>query len=220
MALPCSKDETIVEVEGTLVSQPYVDDDAGRDARPSASTRATARTVGSTSTPLSTRAATTRSSPTPRPPATSSPLAAITGGEVTVEGLDEASLQGDLDFIDVLEHMGCTVRREAGRTTVIGGPLRAVDVDMNAISDTVMTLAVVALFADGITRIRNVAHIRHKETDRIAALAAELRKLGADGRRAPRRPGHPPARGFGPEAGRRSPPTTTTGWPCRSPSPA
>ena len=57
--------------------------------------------------------------------------------------------------------------------------LRALDVDMNAISDTVMTLAVVALFAPGMTRIRNVGHIRHKETDRIAAVAAELRKLGA-----------------------------------------
>ena len=76
--------------------------------------------------------------------------------------------------------MGCTVVREPGRTTVTGGPLRGVDVDMNAICDTVMTLAVVALFADGVTRIRNVAHIRHKETDRIAALAAELRKLGAE----------------------------------------
>ncbi len=58
-------------------------------------------------------------------------------------------------------------------------PLRGIDVDMNAISDTVQTLAVVALFADGPTTIRNVGHIRHKETDRIAALATELRKLGA-----------------------------------------
>ena len=66
-------------------------------------------------------------------------------------------------------------------TTVTGGPLRGVDVDMNAISDTVMTLAVVALFADGVTRIRNVAHIRHKETDRIAALAD--RAAQARGRR-------------------------------------
>jgi 3-phosphoshikimate 1-carboxyvinyltransferase len=57
--------------------------------------------------------------------------------------------------------------------------LRAVDVDMNAFSDTVMTQAVVALFDEGVSRIRNVAHIRHKETDRIAALAAELRKFGA-----------------------------------------
>jgi 3-phosphoshikimate 1-carboxyvinyltransferase len=75
--------------------------------------------------------------------------------------------------------MGCRVERATDATTVHGGPLRGLDVDMNAISDTVMTLGVVALFARGITRIRNVAHIRHKETDRIAALATELRRLGA-----------------------------------------
>src|SRR5262249_49987950 len=80
---------------------------------------------------------------------------------------------------EVWEYMGCPAAREPGRTTATGGPLRSVDVDMNAMSDTVMTLGVVALFADGVSRIRNVAHIRHKESDRIAALAAELRKLGA-----------------------------------------
>ncbi len=105
--------------------------------------------------------------------------AAISGGTVTVEGLGTSSVQGDLAFVDVLEHMGCTVVRESGATTVTGGPLRGVDVDMNAISDTVMTQGVVALFAQGISRIRNVGHIRHKETDRIKALATELRKLGA-----------------------------------------
>ena len=61
-----------------------------------------------------------------------------------------------------------------------GGPLRGIDVDMNDISDTVMTLAAVACFADGPTTIRNVAHIRHKETDRLAALATELRRVGAE----------------------------------------
>ena len=75
---------------------------------------------------------------------------------------------------------GLTVTRDKDATTVAGAPLlRGVDVDMNAISDTVMTLGAVACFADGPTTIRNVAHIRHKETDRIAALATELRKLGA-----------------------------------------
>ena len=64
--------------------------------------------------------------------------------------------------------------------TVVGRPLHGIDVDMNAISDTVQTLAAVALFADGPTTIRSVGHIRHKETDRIAALATELRKLGAE----------------------------------------
>jgi 3-phosphoshikimate 1-carboxyvinyltransferase len=106
--------------------------------------------------------------------------AAITGGEVAVAGLPTASLQGDVAFVDCLEQMGCEVRRDDGSITVVGRPLRGVDVDMNAISDTAQTLAVVALFADGPTKIRGVAHVRHKETDRIAALAAELRKVGAD----------------------------------------
>ena len=106
--------------------------------------------------------------------------AAVTGGEVTVEGLSAASVQGDVAFVDCLERMGCEVHRESTGITVVGGRLHAIEVDMNAISDTVPTLAVVALFADGPTTIRNVAHVRHKETDRIAALAAELRKLGAE----------------------------------------
>src|SRR5882757_6499449 len=76
--------------------------------------------------------------------------------------------------------MGCEVRRDAGGITVIGCALHGIDVDMNAISDTVQTLAIVAIFAKGPTRIRQVAHIRHKETDRIGAVATELRKLGVD----------------------------------------
>jgi 3-phosphoshikimate 1-carboxyvinyltransferase len=106
--------------------------------------------------------------------------AAITGGRVTVLELPENSLQGDVAFVEVLEDMGCRVERCSSGITVHGRPLRGVDVDMNAISDTVMTLAAVACFAEGPTTIRNVAHIRHKETDRLAALAAELRKLGAE----------------------------------------
>jgi 3-phosphoshikimate 1-carboxyvinyltransferase len=105
--------------------------------------------------------------------------AAVTGGDVSVEGLSAASLQGDVAFVDALERMGCEVRRDAEAITVVGRALRGIDVDMNAISDTVQTLSVVALFAEGPTTIRNVGHIRHKETDRLAALAAELRKLGA-----------------------------------------
>jgi 3-phosphoshikimate 1-carboxyvinyltransferase len=106
--------------------------------------------------------------------------AAVTSGEVTVDGLSADSLQGDVAFVDCLETMGCKVRRDVDSITVIGRTLHGVDVDMNAISDTVQTLAVVALFAKGPTTIRNVAHIRHKETDRITALATELRKLGAE----------------------------------------
>jgi len=105
--------------------------------------------------------------------------AAITGGSVTVEGLSADSLQGDVAFCQCLAQMGCHVEYHTGAITVTGGKLRGIEVDMNAISDTVQTLAAVALFADGPTTITGVAHIRHKETDRLAALAAELRKLGA-----------------------------------------
>ncbi len=105
--------------------------------------------------------------------------AAMTGGRITVPGLAMHALQGDVCFVDVLERMGCTVERGTTSLTVQGGQLRGTDVGMSDISDTVMTLAVVACFADGPTTIRNVAHIRHKETDRIAALATELRLLGA-----------------------------------------
>jgi 3-phosphoshikimate 1-carboxyvinyltransferase len=106
--------------------------------------------------------------------------AAITGGRVTVTGMKRDMLQGDVKFVDVLERMGCRVEECDTGITVHGKPLTGIDIDMNAISDTVMTLAAVACFAEGPTTIRNVAHIRHKETDRIAAVATELRKLGAE----------------------------------------
>ena len=105
--------------------------------------------------------------------------AAILRGRVTVLDLPENSLQGDVHFVDVLEQMGCRIEKCSSGFTVHGRPLHGIDVDMNAISDTVMTLGAVACFADGPTVIRNVAHIRHKETDRITALATELRKVGA-----------------------------------------
>jgi 3-phosphoshikimate 1-carboxyvinyltransferase len=105
--------------------------------------------------------------------------AAITGGRATVKGLTRESLQGDVAFVEVLAQMGCQVEFAADGITVQGGELRGIEVDMNAVSDTVQTLAAVALFAAGPTTISGVAHIRHKETDRIGNLAAELRKLGA-----------------------------------------
>ena len=128
--------------------------------------------------------------------------AAITGGRVTVEGLGRTSLQGDVAFADALERMGCRVLWERGagggedRITVSGRAARGIDIDMNAISDTVPTLAAVALFASEPTVIRNVAHIRDKETDRIGDLVRELRRLGAaatetaDGLRIEPRPLH------------------------------
>jgi 3-phosphoshikimate 1-carboxyvinyltransferase len=106
--------------------------------------------------------------------------AAVTGGKVTVEGLTRGALQGDVAFVDALERMGCVVAEGADSITVTGGPLRGIDIDMNAISDTAQTLAAVAVFAEGPTTIRRIAHVRHKETDRIAAVATELRRLGQE----------------------------------------
>jgi 3-phosphoshikimate 1-carboxyvinyltransferase len=107
--------------------------------------------------------------------------AAISGGQVTVEGLGAHSTQADVGLLGVLEQMGCRVRRLETATEVQGPErLRAVDVDMNAMPDAVLALAVCTLFADGESRIRNVANLRIKETDRLAALEAELRKLGAE----------------------------------------
>lgn len=104
--------------------------------------------------------------------------AAITQGRVTVEGLNQQALQGDVHFVRALERMGCDVTWGADHVTVTGRPLRGIDIDMNAISDTAQTLAVVATFAAGPTTIRNIAHVRHKETDRITAVVTELTKLG------------------------------------------
>jgi 3-phosphoshikimate 1-carboxyvinyltransferase len=105
--------------------------------------------------------------------------AAITQGEITVQGLTQSSIQGDVAFCNALRRMGCEVRYGQDSITVEGRPLKGIEVDMNAISDTVQTLGAVALFAEGATLIHGVGHIRHKETDRIRALATELRKLGA-----------------------------------------
>jgi 3-phosphoshikimate 1-carboxyvinyltransferase len=106
--------------------------------------------------------------------------AGVTQGQVSVEHLATDGLQGDARFVNLLFEMGCQIMGDRTGVTVKGWPLHGIETDMNAISDTVMTLAAVACFAEGPTTIRNVAHIRHKETDRIAALANELRRLGAE----------------------------------------
>jgi 3-phosphoshikimate 1-carboxyvinyltransferase len=105
--------------------------------------------------------------------------AALTAGRVRVEGIGTASLQGDVRFATVLERMGATVTW-GEKEIAVQGParLRGIDVDMGDISDTAMTLAVLAPFATTPVRIRNVAHLRIQESERIAAVANELRKLG------------------------------------------
>lgn len=103
------------------------------------------------------------------------------GGPVRVEGVGRASAQGDVHFAEVLEKMGATV--SMGETWIEArgsGALHSFDLDFNLIPDAAMTAAVLALFADGPSRLRNIASWRVKETDRIAAMATELRKFGAE----------------------------------------
>ena len=180
MAAACTPRGMRIEFEGRLVSLPYLD-----------MTRRVMESFGASCEPEGTTA--WRVAPSGyaacdysvEPDASAASYffaaAAITGGSVRVEGLSRRSMQGDVGLCDALERMGCGVAWDesgAGSITVSGRAERGIDVDMNAISDTVPTLAVVALFADGPTTIRNVAHIRDKETDRIGDLVRELCKLG------------------------------------------
>jgi 3-phosphoshikimate 1-carboxyvinyltransferase len=107
--------------------------------------------------------------------------AAVTGGRIRIPGLGEHTSQGDMQFLEVLERMGCdvVVRPES---VEVRGPrlLKGVTVDMNDFSDTMMTLAAIAPFARGDTLITNVEHTRHQETDRVSAVATELTRLGVE----------------------------------------
>jgi 3-phosphoshikimate 1-carboxyvinyltransferase len=105
--------------------------------------------------------------------------AAIASGCITVDGLGRKSKQGDMQFAQCLERMGCQVEWSDASVTLRGPAKCGIDVDMSGFSDTVQTLAVVATFLEGPTTIRGVDHIRHKESDRIGDLARELRKMGA-----------------------------------------
>ena len=181
MAAPCAEQGVEIKVQGTLVSVPYV-----------TMTLAVMKAFGvevNTTSDYRTFKVDHRSSYEAieyavEPDASAASYfwaaAAIAGGRVKVEGLSRDSLQGDVLFVECLEQMGCKTTWQSDGITVEGGALKGIDVDMNGISDTVQTLAVTALFAEGPTRIRNVGHIRHKETDRIGDLATELRKLGAE----------------------------------------
>jgi len=104
---------------------------------------------------------------------------AIKGGEVKVTGVGKLSIQGDIKFADVLAKMGAEIEWGDDYIIARGSTLNAVDLDMNHIPDAAMTIATAALFATGTTHIRNIYNWRIKETDRLAAMATELRKVGA-----------------------------------------
>jgi 3-phosphoshikimate 1-carboxyvinyltransferase len=178
MAAPLARGEITIEVDGPMVSAPYI----AMTVAMMGQFGVEVETDGKSYFRVPTRPWYDARSWDIEPDASAASYffgaAAITRGDVTVAGFGSSSLQGDLRFVDVLEEMGCPVARGQQGYTVTGGPLRGIDVDMNQMSDCAMTLAAVACFAKGPTTIRNIAHVRHKETDRLQALATELRKIG------------------------------------------
>jgi 3-phosphoshikimate 1-carboxyvinyltransferase len=178
MAAPFAGAPVTIQVYGAMVSEPYIDMTVRQ--MHSLGHSITQPTLGSYVVAPFQRASVSQYAIEPDASSASYffAAAAVSGGSITVRGTHHSMLQGDIGFVKALEQMGCNVSESADGITVVGGPLRGIDIDMNAISDTMMTLATVSCFADGSTTIRNVAHVRHKETDRIAAMATELRKLG------------------------------------------
>ena len=180
MAAPYAQTDVTVRVSGTLVSAPYIDmtlhvmRDFGVDADATEKARYVVR--------AGQRYRGTRYSVEPDASAASYwfAAAAATGGTVRVDGLGSASIQGDIRFVELLREMGCVVRQGPDWTEVTGGELHGIETDMRDISDTAMTLAAVAMLADSPTRITGIANVRVKESDRIAAVATEARKLGAE----------------------------------------
>ncbi len=177
MAAVLADGPVTVDISGSLVSRPYVD-----------ITRRMIEDFGGTlvSTPLGYRVESGayrgrayRIEPDASSASYPFALAAVSGGRITVPGLGRGALQGDYGFLDVLASLGAQVEKGVTESTVTGVPgLSGVDVDMYNISDTVMTLGAIAPVLQGETRIRNVANIRIKETDRLIATVQELQRLG------------------------------------------
>jgi len=106
-------------------------------------------------------------------------MAAVTQGKIKIKGIPRQSTQGDFGLVEILEQMGCKVTWQEDGVILEGRPLKGVTVDMNTMSDVAPTLAVIALFAEGKTTINHVGNMRIKECDRIDAVTTELKKLGA-----------------------------------------
>jgi 3-phosphoshikimate 1-carboxyvinyltransferase len=181
MALPLSGAPSRIEVQGELISKPYVEITLNVMRRFGVEVRRTGWRY------FDVPAAGYRSPGSIRVEGDASSasyfLAAgvLGGGPVRVEGVGRDSIQGDVRFIEVLERMGARVSMGEGWIEACRGKeLKPIDMDLNHIPDAAMTAAVMALFADGRSTLRNIASWRVKETDRLAAMAAELRKLGAD----------------------------------------
>ncbi len=180
LASAFSEGETSLELEGELVSRPYVEitrrmvADFGGDIQQTSSGFWWQGGGGY-------RARDYLIEPDASSASYAFALAAATQSTVTVPGLGPDALQGDYGFVDVLARLGASVDKQPHATTVRGSEkLAGIDVDMFQISDTVMTLAALSPLAEGPTRIVNVANIRIKETDRLSATVNELRRLGQE----------------------------------------
>ncbi len=190
MALPMTGTQTEIEVEGELISKPYVEITLNLMRRFGVEVE---RNGWKTFTVPAKRYASPGEIRIEGDASSASYFLAAGaisglsgGGPVRVEGVGRASIQGDVRFAEVLERMGAAIsmgedwiESAAGAEARVRGKLKALDADLNHIPDAAMTAAVVALFAGGPSTIRNIASWRVKETDRIAAMATELRKLGA-----------------------------------------
>ena len=181
LAAPLAKEDVNINIKGTLVSVPYIDITLAIMARFGV------KVVHDNYQHFHIQSGQNYTSPGDigiEPDASSASYflaaAAIKGGTVRVNGLSRNALQGDVKFVDVLEAMGAKVTWGENFVEVTRGELNGVDLDLNHIPDAAMTIAVVALFAKGKTRIRNIYNWRVKETDRLAAMACELRKVGAE----------------------------------------
>jgi len=183
MVAPYAEGEVTVELIGEVVSEPYVDMTVAMMRHFGAEVEA-ADGVLRVSAPRRYHGRVYEIEPDASAACYFWSLAALSGGRVRTPGLVPGRcLQGDVRFLEVLQAMGCTVRATEGGTVVEGPPggrLRAVEVDMNAISDQVPTLAALALFADGPCTVHRVGHVRGKESDRLAAAAEEVRRLGGE----------------------------------------
>jgi 3-phosphoshikimate 1-carboxyvinyltransferase len=179
LGAPCAGEETILEVDGDLVSKPYVDltldtmAQFGAEIDREGYRRFVVAPTGYDAADIAIE-----------PDASAASYlfaAAMPGGRVRIEGLGTGTVQGDLRFVDALEAMGAEVIREEDATEV-RGPVRprGIEIDMADISDTAQTLAVVATFAVSPTRITGIGFIRHKETDRLRAVVDELGRLGIE----------------------------------------
>ncbi|MEH2323610.1 MAG: 3-phosphoshikimate 1-carboxyvinyltransferase [Nostoc sp.] len=179
MIAPYAQQDTHIEVEGTLVSQSYVK----MTCRLMADFGVEVIQIGDNQFQIKAGQRYQARHYTVEPDASNASYffaaAAVTGGRVRVKHLTKQSCQGDILWLNVLEQMGCQIKDSDDYTEVTGPKqLQGIDIDMNDISDLVQTLGAIAPFASSPITIRNVEHIRYKETDRIKAVVTELRRLG------------------------------------------